>query len=74
MVKTIWVLTSPDNEHYDEEYAVRTVQNLAWRAEIKATATGRTRDAGFGHEQEYELEGEEKDIEFFESCLKDALY
>ena len=73
-MKNIWILTSPDNGHWDEEYALEVLGWCAERAGVSLDFTGQTRDAGFGQEKEIVVEGNEQDIEFFESCINESLY
>lgn len=74
MNKYLWILTSPDNGHWDEVFANEIITSCAERAGVAVHFTGRTRDAGFGQEKEIVVEGNEQDIEFFESCINDSLY
>lgn len=74
VVKTIWVLMSPDNQSYDDKYAQEVIQDAAEKMDVTVAFTGRTRDTGFGQEKEIIVEGKKHDIELFEACLEMTLY
>lgn len=69
-----WVLTSPDNENYDEDFAVEQIRENADFWNVKVAETGNTRDQGAGQEKEFLLEGEKIDIEDFMQCIQENLY
>lgn len=71
--KEIWVLTSPDNGNYDEKFAQEEIQAQADRFDLTITATGKTRDGGFGQETEYTVCGTPANIQLFEDALADIL-
>lgn len=73
-IKNIWILTSPDNENYDKDFALEEVQSQAQIWDLKITPTFNTRDQGAGQEQEFVVEGSEKDIEGFLQALQENLY
>lgn len=71
--KNVWVLTSPDSGNYFPEFAQEEIQAQADRFDLTVTATGETRDAGFGQEEEFEVTGDPEDIQRFEDALADIL-
>lgn len=74
MEKTIWFLMTPDNEHWDEEFAREELERLAKKWEVEIIETGETQDAGFGQEILFILLGEEENILVFEEELDEILY
>ncbi len=74
MEKTLWVLMTPDNEHWDEDFAREELERLAKKWDIEVTETGETRDAGFGQGVLFILSGEEENIFALEEELDEILY
>ena len=74
MEKTIWFLMTPDNEHWDEEFAREDLERLAKKWEVEIIETGETQDTGFGQEILFILSGEEENILAFEEELDEVLY
>ncbi len=74
MDKAIWVLMTPDNDHWSEDDAREEIERLAKVWEIKVTETGETRDTGFGQEVKFIIEGDEENIHEFLFNLDEALY
>ena len=74
MEKNIWVLMTPDNEHWDEKFAQEEIDRLSKRWNVKAVSTSQTRDGGHGQERLYVVSGEPEAISEFESELDVALY
>jgi len=74
MEKQIWVLTSPDNGHYDPNFVKTEIDRLCKLWDVKATSTTNTRDSGHGQERLYIVSGEPEAISEFEKELDVALY
>jgi hypothetical protein len=74
MQVSFWLLTEPDNGHYDSEYAAEIINVLAKRYGVKIHRTSQTRDSGFGREEKLLLEGEPENIEMFVNAVEDELY
>ena len=74
MEKNIWVLMSPDNEHYDEKFAKEEISRLCKKWNVKAVSTSQTRDGGHGQERLYVVSGNSEAVEEFEKELEVALY
>ena len=74
MEKNIWVLMSPDNEHYDEKFAKEEISRLCKKWNVKAVSTSQTRDGGHGQERLYVVSGNSEAVNEFESELDEALY
>lgn len=74
MEKDIWVLITPDNEHYDEKFAQEEISRLSKRWNVKAVSTSQTRDGGHGQERLFIVSGEPEAVKEFESELEEALY
>jgi len=72
--KNIWVLMSPDNEHYDEKFAKEEISRLCKKWNVKAVSTSQTRDGGHGQERLYVVSGNSEAVNEFESELDEALY
>lgn len=73
--KEVWVLMNPDNEHWDEDYAVNVVAKYSGYAGVIATETNKTRDMGFGQERMYIVKGkEEENVNWFIEILNEHLY
>lgn len=74
MEKNIWVLMSPDNEHYDEKFAKEEISRLCKKWDVKAVSTSQTRDSGHGQERLFIVSGEPEAVKEYESELEEALY
>ena len=74
MEKTIWFLMTPDNEHWDEEFAREELERLAKKWEVEIIETGETQDTGFGQEILFILSGEEENILSLEEELNESLH
>ena len=72
--KYIWVLESPDNDHWDEKFAQEEISRIAQKWNVHVAPTSETRDQGHGQERVYVVQGKEEDISEFESELNEALY
>lgn len=72
--KNIWILITPDNEHYDEKFAQEEIDRLCKKWDVKAVSTSQTRDGGHGQERLYAVSGEPEAVEEFEKELEEALY
>jgi len=72
--KEVWVLTNPDHEHYNEEYANLEITRLAEKWGVEVEATTKTHDGGHGVEKMYVVFGSPEDIKEFEAELEEALY
>ena len=72
--KYIWVLESPDNEHWDEKFAQEEIDRLCKKWRVKAVSTSQTRDSGHGQERLYIVSGEPEAVKEFEKELDVALY
>ncbi len=72
--KNFWILMSPDNKNYDEDFALEQIQDQAEHWDVKISITENTRDHGAGQEKEFLLEGEKTDIEDFMQCIQENLY
>ena len=67
MEKTIWFLMTPDNEHWDEEFARGEQLNVMKQPMgSRNNQTGETQDTGFGRGISFILSGEEENILAFE--------
>ena len=74
MEKDIWVLITPDNEHWDEKFAQEEIDRLCKKWDVKAVSTSQTRDSGHGQERLFIVSGEPEAVEEFEKELDVALY
>ncbi len=74
MGKNIWILITPDNEHYDEKFAQEKIDRLCKKWNVKAVSTSQTRDGGHGQERLFIVSGEPEAVKEFESELNEALY
>jgi hypothetical protein len=74
MGKNIWILITPDNEHYDEKFAQEEISRLSKRWNVKAVSTSQTRDSGHGQERLFIVSGEPEAVNEFEKELEEALY
>ena len=72
--KYIWILETPDNEHWDKKFAQEEIARIAQKWNVQTAPTGETRDQGHGQERVYVVQGKEEDISEFESELNEALY
>ena len=72
--KNIWILITPDNEHYDEKFAKEEISRLCKRWNVKAVSSPQTRDSGHGQERLFVVSGEPEAISEFEKELEVALY
>ena len=72
--KYIWVLESPDNEHWDEKFAREEIARISQKWNVQVAPTSETRDQGHGLERVFIVQGKEEDINEFESELEVALY
>jgi hypothetical protein len=72
--KNIWVLMSPDNEHYDEKFAQEEIDRLCKKWNVKAVSTSQTRDGGHGQERLFIVSGEPEAVNEFGKKLEEALY
>jgi len=72
--KYIWVLESPDNEHWDEKFAREEIARISQKWNVQVAPTSETRDQGHGLERVFIVQGKEEDINEFESELNEALY
>lgn len=69
-----WILTSPDNETYDRDYAWESIEHLAKKLGLEFETGDETRDTGFGQEELFIFEGDEKAEESFDQLVGDYLY
>ena len=74
MEKNIWILITPDNEHYDEKFAQEEIDRLCKKWDVKAVSTSQTRDSGHGQERLFIVSGEPEAVKEYESELEEALY
>lgn len=74
MKQTLWVLMSPDNNHWDEGFAREELERLAKKCGVEFLETGETRDTGAGQERKFVLDGDEEDIYCLVAELDEALY
>ena len=74
MEKNIWILMSPDNEHWDEKFAQDEIARLCKKWNVKSVATAQTRDSGFGQERLFLVSGDPEAVEEFEKELNETLY
>jgi metal-responsive CopG/Arc/MetJ family transcriptional regulator len=72
--KYIWVLESPDSEHWDEKFAREEIARISQKWNVQVAPTSETRDQGHGLERVFIVQGKEEDINEFESELNEALY
>ena len=72
--KNIWILITPDNEHYDEKFAQEEIDRLCKKWNVKAVSTSQTRDGGHGQERLFIVSGEPEAVKEYESELEEALY
>jgi len=72
--KTMYILTNPDNEHYDADHAREVISNLAERFDIVVQPTGHTRDRGHGQEEEFVVSGSPENVRDFQEALNEELY
>jgi len=69
-----YFLMEPDNGHYNREYAIKLIEEIAEQHEVIITQTHETRDAGHGQEELFVIQGLPDNINCFISTVNDALY
>mgnify|MGYP000897900577 CR=1 FL=1 len=72
--KKIWIIITPDNEHWDEKFAQEEIDRLCKKWNVKAVSTSQTRDSGHGQERLFIVSGEPEAVKEYESELEEALY
>ena len=72
--KEIWILTSPDNGHWNEEFANQEISRLSKKWGVEVEATSKTRDEGHGTERMFIISGQEENFREFEEELNECLY
>ena len=72
--KEIWVLVNPDNEHYDEEFAMKEIQQAGKKWDVEVIPTTKTRDSGHGQERLFLVFGEFDLVVEFEIEIQGILY
>jgi len=69
----VWVLVSPDNENYDAAFAIRIINSLAKKYNVKFTGTTKKRDCGHGLERMGIVCGTEENVRWFCDELDEQL-
>ena len=56
----------PDNGHYNHEYAIKLIEEIAEQVEVIITQTHETRDAGHGQEELFVIQGYQTILTFYQ--------
>ena len=70
----VWILTSPDNGHWNRELAIEELVRIARDYGVEVVFTRETRDCGFGQEEKFLLEGLEESVSSVIEEVNESLY
>jgi len=74
VTKSIWVLTSPDNEHWDEGYSQVEISRLMEKWNVETISGYPCRDTGFGKETLLTITGQPVMVEGFVDEVEEVFY